>query len=256
MSDEPTYLELQARVGTTKHMGGQDSTEELIALCRIAPGMTVLDAGCGAGATPRYLASRRGCRVMAVDISPEMVELARGRAQRAGLGDLVEFRAADVRRLPFEDGLFDAVLCESVLAFLSEKGQAVRELARVAKPGARVGLNEETWLRAPPPARLVEFARRTWDIADELPTAQGWAALLWECGLSEVEARPLAYSPRREASQVRRYGWRDMLDMARRSLRLAFTSPAVRRRLRDARRAPPDLFDYLGYGLYAGTKPG
>ena len=59
---ELSYFELQAYVGTTKHMGGLETTVELIDLCHIEAGMVVLDVGCGAGATACYLAKTVGCK--------------------------------------------------------------------------------------------------------------------------------------------------------------------------------------------------
>jgi SAM-dependent methyltransferase len=66
---EPSYFELQAYVGTTKHMGGFETTKALIELCHINKDTYVLDAGCGVGATACYLAKRYGCSVVGVDIS-------------------------------------------------------------------------------------------------------------------------------------------------------------------------------------------
>ena len=71
LESTPSYFELQAYVGTTKHMGGFETTKALIELCYINQDTYVLDAGCGVGATACYLAKRYGCRVVGVDISEE-----------------------------------------------------------------------------------------------------------------------------------------------------------------------------------------
>jgi arsenite methyltransferase len=128
---EDPYFELQAYVGTTKHMGGLKSTRELIKLCQVEKGTYVLDVGCGAGATPSYLAKEVGCRVMAVDIRASMLALAAQRVQRDGVAELVELKVADAQHLPFEDGLFGAVLVESVTSFIPDKQRAVSEFARL-----------------------------------------------------------------------------------------------------------------------------
>ena len=77
-------------------------TDELAALCRIARDSCVLDAGCGVGMTPCYLAQAVGCRVVGVDISERMIAWARRRAQRARLGDRVTFAVADAQHLSFD----------------------------------------------------------------------------------------------------------------------------------------------------------
>jgi len=66
VQDDVSYLELQATLGTTKCMGGQQSTRELLTMCRVERGFHLLDAGCGAGATPSYLAREYHCTLPAI----------------------------------------------------------------------------------------------------------------------------------------------------------------------------------------------
>jgi len=152
------FFDFAAEVGLTKHIGGVEATEALVELCHIGPGSYVLDVGCGVGVTPCYLAKRVGCRVVGVDISEKMLERSRERARREGVAGLVELRVADAQELPFEGGLFDAVITESVTAFPEDKQGAVNEYARVTKPGGYVGLNETAWLKVPPPPEVVAWA--------------------------------------------------------------------------------------------------
>ncbi|MCJ7557155.1 MAG: hypothetical protein MUP90_09630, partial [Gammaproteobacteria bacterium] len=56
LESELSYFELQAYIGTTKHMGGFETTKELIELCHIGKETLVLDVGCGVGATACHLA--------------------------------------------------------------------------------------------------------------------------------------------------------------------------------------------------------
>jgi arsenite methyltransferase len=91
--------------------------------------------GCGVGVTPCYLAKKYNCRVVGVDIHPGMIERSKERAQREGVAEQVEFRVADAQELPFEDEIFDDIITESVTAFPEDKPKAVREYARVTKPG-------------------------------------------------------------------------------------------------------------------------
>ena len=84
---EPSYFELQAYWGATKHMGGLRATKELIELCHINKGKYVLDVGCGVGITPCYIAKRHGCRVVGVDISEGMIDWSNERAKREGVED-------------------------------------------------------------------------------------------------------------------------------------------------------------------------
>ncbi len=250
---EPTYFDLQAFAGTTKHMGGLQTTKELLELCHVSQDKYVLEVGCGAGATASYIAKEYGSRVVGVDLHEKMVDLARARAKRDGVEDKTEFRVADARELPFEDGLFDAVIVESVTTFIEDKQKALREYARVAKLGGYVGLNEEIWLKTePPPAEIVEFVARTWDIESEIPTADDWGRMLEDAGLRDVVAKPYTFSAAREATQVLRYGCRDLWGMLSRTISLYLTSSEFRQYMKGRQRLPKGIWEYLGYGLFVG----
>ena len=250
---EIRYFALQAYMGTTKHMGGLTTTQELVELCHIGSDTVVLDVGCGVGATPYYLAKRHACRVIGVDLSQRMIDRARERATREGVKDRVEFRVGDVRDLPFQDATFDAVLSESVITFVGDRRRAIGECARVAKPGGYVGLNEETWLKLPP-SRVVEYAARTWGIEVEIPVCDGWKTLLRDSGLRDIVARSYKVNVLRESTQVRRYGLEELFRMLYRVLCLYLKSSAFRRYMKERLPTPRDLFDYLGYGVYVGRR--
>jgi len=78
--DQPTFFDFAAEVGLTKHIGGIVATEALIELCHIGRESTILDVGCGVGATACFIATKVGCRVVGVDILEKMVERSRERA--------------------------------------------------------------------------------------------------------------------------------------------------------------------------------
>jgi SAM-dependent methyltransferase len=100
---------------------------------RVTSGMRLLDAGCGAGLLA-LLASLRGARVAAIDASPALVSIAQQRVPGA------DVREADLEALPFAAGSFDAVVAVNSLFYAEDMGAAMRELARVARPGARVAV--------------------------------------------------------------------------------------------------------------------
>jgi arsenite methyltransferase len=250
---EASYFELQAYTGTTKHGGGLDTTRELVRLCHIGPDGYVLDVGCGAGATPSYLAKEVGCRVVAVDLREGMIARARERAEKERVEERVEFRVADARDLPFEDGLFDAVLCESVATFVEEKQQVVDELTRVLRPGGYVGLNEEIWIESPP-ASLAEEVKGIFSVEHRVPTEGDWRMMLEQAGLQDIVVSRHQFTARSESSQVKRYRPQDMAAMFYRTLGLYLKNPAFRDYMKERRRLPKDAFKYFGYGLFVGRK--
>lgn len=250
---EISYFELQAYVGTTKHMGGFESTKELIEACHIDSESYVLDVGCGAGATAAYLAKTYGCRAVGVDLREAMVALSTERARKQGVADLVEFRVADAQDLPFDDATFDVLLCESVASFVEDKQRVVNEFARVVKPGGYVGLNEEIWLKPPTP-EVAEHIRGMWPVKPNVPTAEGWEALLTNAGMWDVRVDPHRIDARREATQIKRYTLADIFRMFWRTLVLYVKSAEFRGYMRAQRRLPKGVFEYLGYALLVGRR--
>jgi arsenite methyltransferase len=255
----PSYFDLQATWGVTKHFGGTDTTEALAALCQINRDAYVLDVGCGTGMTPCYLAETIGCRVVGVDISKRMIAWSRRRAQRARLDDRVTFAVADAQSLPFAAGTFDAVICESVTAFVPDKPCAVAEYVRVARPGGSVGLMEGAWLTPPPPELAAYLARVMSGAAFLSPAA--WSTLLAGAGLTDLVVQRSAINTRTQwRSELRRLDRDDRQEYLRAWTTfgsLLFTSAAFRRYIRElwpSSRSVFRMFDYFGYGIFVGRK--
>jgi arsenite methyltransferase len=253
---ESYYFDLQASWGLTKHMGGLEATRELIEACHIDKDSYVLDVGCGVGITACYLAKEYGCKVVGVDLSEMMVERSKERAKRKNVEDKVEFKIGDAQDLPFKNGVFDAVVSESVNAFMDDKQKAVNEYARVTKSGGYVGMNEVTWVETPPP-ELVEYMSRALGHAEFL-NPDGWKDLLEKSGLTGVAARVCKTSALRQwASEVRQMDPRDYLGAWGRFFSLCFKNPAVRKWIKEISIPPRSIFrifEYLGYGIYVGNK--
>ncbi len=253
---ESYYFELQASWGLTKHMGGLNATRELIELCHIDRDSYVLDVGCGVGITACYLAKEYGCNVVGVDLSEMMVERSKERAKRKNVEDKVEFRVAEAQDLPFKDEVFDAVICESVVAFSKDKQKVISEYARVTKSGGYVGMNEVTWVETPSP-ELVEYLSRALGQAEFL-NPDGWKDLLEKAGLTGVVARVYKTRALRQwASEVRQMDPRDYFGAWSKFFSLYFKDPAVRKWIKDISIPPRSIFrifNYFGYGIYVGGK--
>lgn len=102
---------------------------------------TVLDAGCGVCAHAMRLVCR-GFDVVAVDFSPSVLRSARANLERSGFSDRIRLACQDILSLPFEDESFDHVLCWGVLMHIPDAETAVREIARVVRPGGRIVVSE------------------------------------------------------------------------------------------------------------------
>jgi ubiquinone/menaquinone biosynthesis C-methylase UbiE len=109
----------------------------LLADCaEVGPGQAVLDAACGTGIVARTVADRLhgSGRVVGLDLNPGMLAVAR--LVRPDL----EWREGDVAALPFDAGSFDRVLCQMALMFFPDRVAALREMARVCRPGGVVAV--------------------------------------------------------------------------------------------------------------------
>jgi len=117
---------------------GQDPRwrRALVAAIDPRPGQRILDVATGTGLVARLLVDR-GASVVALDQSEQMLARARER-----LGDRVELVRAEAERLPFEDGEFDALSFTYLLRYVDDPRATLGELARVVKPGGRIGMVE------------------------------------------------------------------------------------------------------------------
>jgi demethylmenaquinone methyltransferase / 2-methoxy-6-polyprenyl-1,4-benzoquinol methylase len=131
-------LELFAPLGPTYERTaavlsfGQDPRWRRFLVSRIPPGAHVLDVATGTGAVAKELLGR-GCSVVGLDQSPEMLVEA-----RRALDGRVELVQATAEVLPFEDASFDALTFTYLLRYVEQPGATMRELARVVRPGGTI----------------------------------------------------------------------------------------------------------------------
>jgi len=249
---KPTYLDIQAEVGVTKHMGGYAATDTLHRLCHLEQAQAVLEVGCGIGVGPVYIAKRFDCDVVAVDISEKMLSWAQQRARREGVVERIKFRKAEVCELPFEDDSFDAVIVESVLAFVEDKETAIRELIRVTKPGGYIGLNESYWTQPPPP----ELLSYSITIGPEIITEIEWRAVWETTPLEERMIQSHSLETKQEIrDRLKWVGWRSILPAWGRALKLLLTNPRARSAIKEQFDSPAEMINHMGYALFAGRKP-
>ncbi len=249
----PMYFDMQAKMGHTKHLGGRYATQKLAELCQLEPGKTLLNVGSGSGISAAYVAETYGCRVVGVDLLPGMVESARSWAAAKGLADQLEFRVGDAQDLPFDDNQFDALICESVNAFVPDKEKAMREYIRVVKPGGCIGFTEAIWVKAPSETVAEIIAEAT---GQQFHSPEVWEALFQNSGLVDLHSENHPLSVRDEArNQSGLVGFRDYMKILGRFFRLLFSDRETRSLMRYVGSNPRQYFEYMGFGIYTGRKP-
>jgi demethylmenaquinone methyltransferase/2-methoxy-6-polyprenyl-1,4-benzoquinol methylase len=156
---------------------GQDPRWRRFLVDRIEaePGDVVVDVATGTGAVALELVRRKGCTVVGVDQSAEMLDEARRRIALAAATRDIRLEESRAEELPFEDGTFDALTVTYLLRYVDDPGATLRELARVVRSGGTLASLEF----GIPPAALPRMA---WELYTGvgLPVAgmligTGWA---------------------------------------------------------------------------------
>ena len=177
-------------------LGSITETRELEVVFDLAGPLTdrrLLDVGYGDG-TYAIEAARRGAVVTGVDTSEAMIRAAGRRANHHGVN--VDLLLGDARALPFEDETFDVVVAVTVLCFVPQPLDAVREMARVLTPGGRLVIGElgrwSTWAAW---RRLRGwFGSAMWRHA-MFRSARQLSALIRRAGLEPERVRGAVYYP-------------------------------------------------------------
>ena len=130
-----------------------------IALASIKEGETVLDLGSGAGFDSFLAAARvgRNGNVIGVDMTPEMIETARGNAAKGNYSN-VEFRLGELENLPVADGSVDVIISNCVINLVPDKKKAFEEAFRVLRPGGRLMVSDIVLLRSLPDFVMISVA--------------------------------------------------------------------------------------------------
>jgi ubiquinone/menaquinone biosynthesis C-methylase UbiE len=117
------------------------AAEHLLAIASLRPGEHVLDVGTGTGIVARLAAPNVAPtgKVTGLDVSPDMLSVARARALAEGLS--IEWQEGQAEALPYPDQSFDLVLSQFALMFFADRKTALAEMRRVLVPGGRVALS-------------------------------------------------------------------------------------------------------------------
>ncbi|WP_287497356.1 class I SAM-dependent methyltransferase [Pandoraea sp. CB10b_02] len=177
-----------AYLTSANHAQGAD-LEQLAALAQTRPAAQLLDLGCGAGHVS-FFAAPHVARVVAYDLSPDMLGVVADEAARRGLANIVTQQGA-AESLPFEDASFDLVFSRYSAHHWADVGAALREMRRVLRPGGRVAICDvvstgqplfDTYLQA------VEVLRDTSHVRDY--SLGEWLTMAAGAGLCVVSLTP------------------------------------------------------------------
>jgi ubiquinone/menaquinone biosynthesis C-methylase UbiE len=160
------------------------------------PGATIIDVGCGSAGPSLWVARETGAALVGVDLASGAVEHAARRAQEFGVADRAHFEVGDCTALRFAAHTFDAAMSVDVLWMVPDRPAALREVARIVKPGARFVFTN--WDRdlappgTPPPVPdhrpLLRAAGFEIETYEEVPEAEAKRRAVYERYVASEEA--------------------------------------------------------------------
>lgn len=171
------------RYAASDYHGGGSDLAAMLEAAAPRPDWRVLDLGCGTGHTALAFALHVR-EVVGLDLTPAMLEQARGLAAQRGIGNL-RLETGDAMAMPFPDADFDLVTCRVCAHHFADPARALREVARVLRPGGRcVWVDtvapddpaQDTFLNA------IELLRDPSHVRDH--TVPGWLAMFAAAGLT------------------------------------------------------------------------
>jgi ubiquinone/menaquinone biosynthesis C-methylase UbiE len=194
------------------HIGGRQASEDFLGQLDLSPEKHALDVGCGLGGAARFVASRYGCRVTGIDLTPEYVETAKVLCRWVGLDNSISLHQGSALAMAFADRAFDRAYMLHVGMNIDDKAKLCSEVSRVLRSNALFGIYD---------------VMRIGD--GELAYPVPWATT----AASSAVAKPVQY---REALQAA--GFSVVAERNRRDFALAFFDQL---RARTAAGGPPPL---------------
>ncbi|XP_060081828.1 uncharacterized protein LOC132561114 [Ylistrum balloti] len=119
--------------------GGLTATKEFLKKLCLRPGQKVLDVGCGIGGNAFYMAKEFGVKVIAMDLSSNMIDIAKERAKELNITETdVDFEVADATRREYPPDYFDVIFSRDTILHIASKLQLFRKFKTFLKPGGQV----------------------------------------------------------------------------------------------------------------------
>ena len=172
------------------HYGGLRAVDELASRAGITTASHVLDVCAGLGGPARFLASRRGCRVLALELNAGRAAGAARLNRLVGLDRQVHVVRGDATALPFRDGSFDACMSQEAFLHIADKLAALASCHRVLVSGGRLAFTD--WIAHATLGERERARLADWMAATTLQSLEGYRALLGRAGFVGVQAEDLS----------------------------------------------------------------
>jgi len=228
--------------------GGKMSVRQAVQNGFINHKSKVLDVGCNTGYCTFEIAHLTKCKVTGIDISADMIKVAKKYKSNDSLGHLVNFLVADGMKMPFKDKSFDVVFSGGSTAFIENKQRAVYEYTRVVKPWGFV-IDINFFYNRKPPASLLNKLNSLLGITIKPWSLDYWIDLYKTCGLEQyyVFTDKVKIVEQKDIEQYCRA-------MAQQKKFPSKTEFAVYKKLSNAMKLFNENHRYLSYGVFVHRK--
>ena len=158
-SDFEIFLEVHSGL-PRQGPGSDESTLKALSYCNTLPEEpAILDVGCGRGMQTLALAKALDCRIKAVDVVDEYLNILRERAEESNFSDRIEILKCDMNDLQFRPESFDIIWAEGS-AYIMGVEKALANWKRFLKPGGYISFSELVWLKPDPPDQVTRFFQK------------------------------------------------------------------------------------------------
>jgi sarcosine/dimethylglycine N-methyltransferase len=172
------------------HYGGPEAVERLARCAGVGASSRVLDVCAGLGGPARVLAHRRGCRVVACELTGGRAAGGARLTRLVGLERRIAMVQADALALPFRPASFDACISQEGLLHIGDKARVLAECHRVLAHGGRLAFTD--WIAHPRLGARERQRLHLWMAATTLQSLDGYRALLGRAGFGAVEAEDVS----------------------------------------------------------------
>lgn len=172
------------------HYGGLAAVDTLARLAGVTARSRVLDLCAGLAGPARFLATRRGCRVVGIELNHGRAAGAARLTRLVGLARQVTVARGDATALPLRGASVDACISQEALLHIADKAAVLREAHRVLRPGGRLAFTD--WIAHPALGDRERRRLEEWMAATTLQGLEGYRALLGRAGFTAVVAEDVS----------------------------------------------------------------